>query len=190
MKIKCKKIAKYNTYLKDDLDTFSYLQKLCLGKVNPPTQKPDSIIFDKNSIIFSSPLTRAVQSIKNKENLNLLILPELKEIRFDLEKMCDFKKWKKDKSTIVRKRFKTFFINDTLLDSRKKIFREIRHLLKMVGKYPDKNIIIFSHSFRLKLIEAFVKTDGKIENSPALIRKFIKDNQKTYKFEEEFYLKI
>ena len=51
---------------------------------------------------------------------------------------------------------------------------------------PDKQIAVISHSFRLKLIEAFIKSNGQLQKHPKIIHNYIKDAEKTYKFGEGF----
>lgn len=188
MKIKCIKIPKYKTNLKDDKKTYNYLYAVGLQIRNPPSENKNVFRFEKNSIIFHSSLKRSLSSL-NKKDHNIS-LKELNEIPFDLKKMCTFKEWKIDKSKIVRKKFKDFFIADKLPLKRKVIFSEIRKIIRIAGKYKNKKVYIISHSFRLKILEAFIKTKGKIEGRPKLIHKYLFDNKKTYEFGESFTLEI
>ena len=49
---------------------------------------------------------------------------------------------------------------------------------------------MISHSFRLKIIEAYLKTQGRIMNDPKLIEKYIKNSKKTFDFGEGFDFEI
>jgi len=115
---------------------------------------------------------------------------ELAEILFDIKKLCTRKEWQKEKSNIIRRRFKEFFINDQLPIKRVEIFNEIKRVLNnCLSRSEFFDITIISHSFRLKLIEIFIETKGEIVETPVLIHKYILDDKKTYEFGEGFTLK-
>jgi hypothetical protein len=47
-------------------------------------------------------------------------------------------------------------------------------------------ISVVSHSFRLVIIRAFIKTKGHIVDDPFLIYDYMQSGQKTFTFEEKF----
>jgi hypothetical protein len=168
---------------KNPIKRFKFLSKLTLQKVNPkPLHKFKNI--KKDILIISSPLKRVSLSLVKKSDY--IIDDNLKEILFNLEEFCSFEEFKREGSVAVRKNFKKLFISDKLPESRKDIFRDIKKLINKLKSLKNKEIMVISHSFRLKLIEAYVKTNGKIEKNPKLINKFIKNNERTYHFEEGF----
>jgi hypothetical protein len=42
----------------------------------------------------------------------------------------------------------------------------------------------------MKLLQAYIETNGKIEKEPFLIHKFIKINKRTFEFGEGFNVKV
>jgi len=104
---------------------------------------------------------------------------ELREIPFPLSKLCTRDEWEEKGSVVVRKRFKEAFIKDSLLVKRTTLFDEIKSVLRLCdAEFASQDIAVVSHSFRLKLFEAFLGTNGKIVRKPELIDRFIKDDEK------------
>ena len=167
-------------------DIFEQLCDLTSQKIDPPSLFPESLDVSAD-IILSSTLKRAKDCFKKNEGEECVYLPELKEVPFALDKICSKEEWIKEKSVAVRRNFKKAFINDQLLLSRRKIFDEIRQLLSLCKKKSLKGeVAVISHSFRLALIEAYIKTKGEIEINPDLIHQYISDEKKRYEFGEGF----
>ncbi len=168
---------------KSKTQKFLFLKGLGLQKINPkPSHKFKNL--KKDVLIICSPLKRVLLSMS--KNTNYLIEDSLKEVLFDIFEFSSIEEFSKEGSILIRKKFKEFFIADKLPEKRKKLFKDIRKLLIRIKKLKVKEVMILSHSFKLKLIEAYIKTNGEIENNPQLINKFIKNNDKTYNFEEGF----
>ncbi|MEI8174432.1 MAG: hypothetical protein WCG28_00605 [bacterium] len=182
MKILFRKILDYD--LKNNKpNAFVYVCQVLSQKIDPYSLKRKGFTL-RNRVIFCSNLNRAKQCIKKDKNTKLVIIKSLNEIPFNLKLYCDKSGYKKYGSVVVRKTFKKLFIEDNLIISRKKVFKEIKELLIYIkNRYSsEKSVTIVSHSFRLKCIEAYLKTDGKITKFPKLIKKYIKDNEKTFDF--------
>ena len=78
---------------------------------------------------------------------------------------------------IVRRNFKRAFAGDSLLISREELFQEIKEVINMCRRLSKRHrVAVVSHSFRLKFIEAFLKTGGGLEKGPELIEDYILDN--------------
>lgn len=177
MKIKIIKILKYDLKTTSRGKIYDYLCSITSQEINPTTLEKNAMKL-KEPVILSSSLNRAVDCIQRKDTL---ILNLLNEIPFELSQLCTQEEWFNQGSLIVRKRFKEAFINDTLLIKRHLIFEQIEDLINICKKL-DSEIAVVSHSFRIKLIEAYIKTKGKIKDEPDLIEGFIFDNQKTLDF--------
>ncbi len=164
-----------------ETDIFQYLTDLGLQNIDPPTIsiKPLSVTAD---IILYSPLKRVSKTIVKNPELLYIESDSLKEILFNLQDFCSEEDYAKFKSHIVRKKFKQFFVENQLPIKREVIFSEIKSLLSLCNAYSDREIAVVSHSFRLKIIEAFIKTKGEIEHKPELIYEYLFDNKKTYEF--------
>lgn len=179
------KISEYETKPKNR-DVFGYICDVASQKINPSTLKSGSLRFD-TPIIFHSPLRRAVECLEVKENVRYFSDVSLREIPFDMSRMCSREEWSVERSKIVRRRFKEFFISDRLLISRNEIIRETRNFLaRCYILSKTSGITVVSHSFRLKIFEAFIKSQGGLTQTPSLIYDHIKDDKKTFEFGEGF----
>jgi hypothetical protein len=178
------KILQYQTRPSSG-DVFSYVADLAAGKIDPDTLAPGELIFEEKRV-FCSPLRRAVNCLKIDQSIQYAVLSELREIPFNLTKSIHREDWEQLGSKIVRKKFKESFVNDSLLLSRAKISKEINNILSIILAHKEPQALV-SHSFRLKIIEAFLKTDGQLFQNPELIHSFIKDEEKTYDFGEGFF---
>jgi len=186
MKIFFRKILEYDTK-KGQPDSFIYACKLLSQEVSPDSLQKGGFISLSN-IILSSNLKRAKQCIKKDISLKIIFNSSLNEIPFELASNCSKSQYEKYGSRIVRRVFKKLFIEDKLMIKRRKIFREIENLLSFIRKNfkSEKNIMILSHSFRLKCIEAYLKTSGKIIQNPELMEQYIDDSRKTFNFGQGF----
>ncbi len=63
-------------------------------------------------------------------------------------------------------------------------------MLAATYTHHRKKCVLISHSFRMKLIEAYIKTDGQIEQKPELIHKYILDDKKTFDFGKGISLNV
>lgn len=189
MKITFKKIFKYNLN-KDKTYAFEYACKVLSQQIDPISLETGKYA-PKSNIVFCSTLKRAEQCIARNRKIKIIKVGELYEIPFNLEKNCTKIRFNKEGSVVVRRVFKKLFIKDQLMKSRKLIFSEIKNLILLIKKsYPNEKVVVISHSFRLKCIQAYLETDGQIERYPRLINNYIKDNEKTFDFGEEFSVEI
>ncbi|TSC55721.1 MAG: hypothetical protein G01um101418_742 [Parcubacteria group bacterium Gr01-1014_18] len=179
------KTLKYDTK-PENRDIFEYLSQLALQKIDPPSISNASVYINAD-FVFHSPLRRVADTLERKENCQAISVDALREILFDIPKLCTREEWLYSGSSIIRNRFKSAFIADQLPVSRAELFDEIRKVLLLLASKPQSSsIYVVSHSFRLKIIEAFIKTKGMLESDPVLIHQFIWDDQKTYPFGAAF----
>jgi len=179
------KISEYETK-PSDKDVFGYLCDVVSQKIDPPTLKPRSLRSDA-SIVFHSPLRRAVECLELKGGVRYIPTPSLREIPFDMRLMCSKEEWVFGGSNLIRHKFKEFFVANRLGSSREDIIRETRNFLArcyVLSRLSE--ITVVSHSFRLKVIEAFIKSQGSLSKDPFLIYEYIKDDEKTFCFESGF----
>lgn len=166
---------------KESKDVYNYIAVVTSQEIDPPSLKNGELVLDA-SVVLHSTLKRAVDCIRKIPTTEYLAMDELREIPFDFRQMCDEQEWNEHGSVIVRRKFKEMFIADTLLVKRKQIFDDIREVSNECERRGKQDIAIVSHSFRMKIIEAFIETAGEIENNPKLIEGFIQDTEKTYDF--------
>jgi len=183
------KILKYELNPKD-VNVFTYLSDVISQKNDPPSLEQNKLELI-GSIVFHSPLRRAVECIRKIKGVKYIPLKELAEIPFDLNALCSQEEWGKERSVIVRRKFKKAFIEDKLLISRHEIWNQIEFVLsKCLLKNEASDISVVSHSFKLKLIEACIDSNKKIIKTPELINNYIFDDIKTFGFGEGFNLNI
>lgn len=179
------KILEYDTKPKDK-DTFGYLCAVASQEIDPPTLKPKSLRLD-TPVVFHSPLRRAVECLAMREDMRYISISSLKEIPFDMRSMCREEEWLAGKSSLVRRKFKEHFVENQLMMERDDIFEEIRKLLTQLYLFArTSEVSVVSHSFRMKVIEAFIGTMGRIEKEPTLIHEYIHDDRRTFGFGEGF----
>lgn len=188
MKIEFIKIPKYNLYPFDNTrDNFKFVCQLLNQEINPPSSKKMALDI-KSEIILSSQLKRARECINAPKKSKIIYLPELNEIKIDIQNMCNLEDWEKIGSSIIRKKFKEAFIKDALEISRKQIYQQYQKIFEYIK--DKKSVTIVSHTFRLILIKAIYETKGEIIENPQLIHDYIKDDKKVLNFEEKFFMDI
>jgi len=164
---------------------FNYLNLLGLQLIDPPPKKSAGLIIKADLVLYSP--ARRVREGVNLKTKNKFEILALKEITFNLKKMVTEEELSKYGSSIVRARFKKAFIKDKLPVKRTILLKEAKEIINRCLAEPSKTeIAIISHSFRLKIIEAFIKTNGQLAQNPELIHNFLKDEEKTYEFGQGF----
>lgn len=181
-----KKIAPY-TLKPKDTDVYQYLSDLTMQRIDPPSNKT-AYIDVPTKILLHSSLQRAVDSIPGRKDIETTACKALNEVPFNMDAVCGRALWEMDGSVAVREGFIESFIADTLPISRNELFREIHEALQsiQVALKQNESVTVLSHSFKMKLIEAHIKTKGLIETKPKLIHEYISREEKTYEFLEGF----
>lgn len=176
----------FRKILKYDLvgvgDTYEYLAGVTAQTIDPPSLQPGEM--HESGTVLVSPLRRARECISEQG----IVTSELREVPFDLKTVCTKEAWEKEGSVAVRRGFKQAFVDDTLLVRREELLREIQDLVSMLRgmELTNNTVVVVSHSFRMKLIEAYIGTKGALANNPGLLHQYIDDSTKTYEFGEGF----
>jgi hypothetical protein len=181
------KILPYNL-TPTGVETFQFLTDLTAQRVDPPSLHPGELRLEA-STIFTSPLRRATECIAVEQGKTIHPLHLLSEIPFELSDLCTEQEWNEYGSVIVRRRFKEKFIQDELGLSRQIMFGQIEDLISL-DKALSGSVAYISHSFRMKLIEAYIRSHGKIVEQPTLIHEYIFDDQDTYAFGAQLSLTL
>ncbi len=178
------KILAYN--LRPNLGSvYEYLVELGLQKIDPPSNCPQQLVIG-DSIVLCSSLKRAYLCLNKRMNQEIILLDALSEVVFDIREMCSLEEWQEGGSSVIRRRFRELFIEDRLPESRQKIKADIEKVLELCRRYKENDITIISHSFKLKLIQAYIETRGRLMTHPQLIEDFLFDEKKTFGFGETF----
>lgn len=170
----------------NDKDAFDRLCNIASQKIDPPSLRPGSLRLNA-SVVFYSPLRRSAECLRMERNVLYIPTPLLKEIPFDMREMCSKEEWIREKSALVRRKFRESFMEDRLMEKRGDIFRAAKEFLAQYRSFiKTSDVSAVSHSFRMKILEAFIKTKGRIEEDPSLISLYIHDDEKTFEFGEGF----
>ncbi len=162
--------------------SFSFYRNLGLQKVDPPTLHPGGLVITTAAVIYSTN-RRAQECISFANSVARVPTATLREVPFDLQKLCNNDTWQSEGSIAVRRGFLAAFVHDKLPVKRKTIFRETKYLLSLAADLSKtSDVTIVSHSFRMKILEAFVDTRGDLERSPARLGSYLREDQKTFAF--------
>lgn len=164
-------------------DAFGYVTHLLRQEIDPPSDAHACIFIPCGRSVLYSPSRRVAETISCLSGIRESS-ESLREIAFDVSRFIDERVWRSKGSAAVRDAFKEAFVTDTLIQKRSVLFTEIDMLLKRIR---DEHIdVVVSHSFRLKLIETYIRTKGKIVEHPDLIHRYLLSDQKTYPFGGSF----
>ena len=188
--VKIIKIAGYDPTMNG---RYSLYQGYCLStlQVSQPriTTTTRITAYDHEMAAFCSTLTRSQQTALllglQAEPISLL-----DEIRFDLRSLLNEQEFNTLGSGKVRERFLAAYTEDRLLESRVDIIKRVRALLSYLRSKPQDGIICVSHSFFMKVLEAYITTDGAIKTRPELLSNFISLKKHTYPYMEGFEFKL
>ncbi|MEK7497973.1 MAG: histidine phosphatase family protein, partial [Patescibacteria group bacterium] len=157
--------------------------------VTRQTYSPEIIMPEKHEKFdlptFCSSLIRCVQTAKATSCGKTVELDDLREIKFSLHDLVSKKEFETDGSVLVRKRFIEAFIKDTLLESRTQTKKRMDSLLKKLKNLPDRDYLLVSHSFYMKILQGYL-CDKELFRKPRLLRKYFDPLVKTFENGEGF----
>lgn len=148
-------------------------------------------IFNANST-YCSPRKRSIQTA-SFISPNPEILEELIEVRFKMEDFIveeDF--FGKLGNPNIRKARKTFveaLVSSRLEESYPEVLQRIESLLKIILQGKSGKIVVFSHGFFMKIVEAYIR-DKSIKNYPKDLLKYFDGDSEAFKFCEGFILEL
>lgn len=144
----------------------------------------------RSNSIYCSPRIRSIQTAKFASQ-KPKILDSLIEVRFKMEDFIDekdfFDKQGKPKVQKARKSFVKALVNSKLEESYDEVIKRIESLINTIEEDKSNKIMIFSHGFFMKIIEAYIK-DKSIKNAPQKLLNYFDGNSETFKFCEGFIL--
>lgn len=191
-----RKICAYNPTLNGKTTRFDGYNQITKGLVDPsiePLKAELAESLDVSSPIFASSLQRGRDSAqlwsKKLGIEQIYYLNELAEIKFILEDLLTEEEYNLHGSPLVRERFVSAFIQDKLPESRQQIERSVKSVFESVLAQSTGEYLLISHSFKMKIIEAYIHEKGLFSN-PELLKDFIKPQEKTYPFTQGFEVKI
>lgn len=158
------------------------LMRECLGRVEIELRQIDYLVTSK--------LKRAKETAQYlidhnlvRGNIGLKSMSCLNEIKFDMAVLCSEEEYEKQGSTIVRQRFISAFIGDTLTETRdeiKKRFNDFeKELLKLKSHY--QNILCLSHTFFIKLYTNY-KIHRELFVKPVILKNHLHPEKRLMEF--------
>lgn len=166
---------------------FEYLDGVTQQRIDPPSLRPKQLTCPE-PMVFFSPRRRVVECLADRTPAQQQMRVELCEIPFSLSALGTYREWEQGRSAFVRQKFVQAFIQDRLPVSRADIEHELRCILSDAKPFPD--IALVSHSFRMKIFQAFIETDGQLFRMPELLAHWIHPHQKTFEFGEGFSVEM
>lgn len=85
----------------------------------------------------------------------------------------------------ARRSFVNALIHDKLQEKYNSVMSRIEKIVKVVSSADEKYIVLISHGFFMKIIEAYIR-DPKIKNNPKKLLKYFSGRHETFHFCEGF----
>jgi len=115
-------------------------------------------------------------------------LDALKEIPFTLKDFCSREDFEARKSTAVRSAFVEGFATNALSLSHTQLLADIHAIEELYA--ADTYIHLVSHTFRMKVIQLYYKTNGKLFEQPEMIRALLPIHEHLLTFGETIVLDV
>lgn len=164
--------------------SFDYVCSILDQTVDPPSLAPHQLRL-QTDIVYHSILGRAIDCMQYEQGKTYKAQSELNEVAFTLADACTEQEWLSLGSKKVREVFIHKFLDDSLSISRVTLFNQVHGLLSNILSNARSTTLV-SHSFRMKLYEAYIFTQGRIVDVPELIREYIVVDKKTFEFGQSF----
>ena len=164
------KILSYDVYGTHKEGRFNRVCNLLNQTLDPSTLEPAGLSAE-NKDVFISPRKRAISCLNQVTANSITVLPALNEIAFDLERVCTHAEFEAKGSVAVRSAFLELFIKNQLSINHKTLQEECEHLLTISKDNPDA--LAISHTFRLRLLETYLKTNRQLFEEPTLLSKHL-----------------
>ncbi len=147
---------------------FKVLAELASGKRNPSIDKKftesllekSTIPFPKIKVIYTSPAKRAVETAKliaSKNHAKIVKIPELREIGFDLVKICGHKK--KGRFNLNKLNLSVLRAmaegkgSESVLEANRRVNKALRDILSR----SKQETLVITHDFLMRIIELRIK---------------------------------
>ena len=149
--------------------------------------KNNNILVNKNNAVCSTS-KRTIQTAQYFGFMSIKTIPILNEIKFDLGKLLTEKEFNKYGSSLVRTRFIEAFISNDLNEKRQNIQNRINLLIDYIKN--NEFTTYFSHSFFMKILQAYIESKYQLFESPEILYHFIDANKPTYEYGKGFVIKL
>lgn len=184
------KTLPYDPRQSEDQDMFSGFRCVTLQEFDPGILQQVLAHKTKSGVAFVSSARRAQDTARAQGYTKLQETTLFNEVLFDLESLLTEKEFEQSGSSIVRERFVEAFVANRLLEPRPLLKARVRAVVQLAQGAEEQVVTCFSHSFFMKLVEAYVKTGGRVFDEPELLAKFMPPRQPTYPYGKGVTLKI
>lgn len=193
-KIQFRKVLKYDPTIEGTYTLYQGYSKSVKHETDPEIISiQHTKLKYKPDCILSSPLLRARKTAEvfaTEYGISEIILHnDLIEIPFNLNKLVSETEFIQKGSTWVRKRFIESFISNSLEEKHASINKRIDNVLTMLYHSSESRFLLISHSFYMKIFEAYLEYPELFKN-PELIRNKFDFKRKTYSFGEGFIFQL
>ena len=139
-------------------------------------------------LVFCSPTKRSIKTAKFITS-KPQVFHELYEVFYSMNNFINevefFDADKKPNVQKARTGFVQGLINNRLQESYGQAIRRVEDILKILEQVTDGKVVVVTHGFFLKIIEAYIK-DKSIKNNPRRLLKYFDGKKETFKFCEGF----
>jgi Histidine phosphatase superfamily (branch 1) len=194
MNVFVRKIAQYHPE-HDGLDRYDGYEEITTKRFDPPIVATDETVVLPEGVaaIVSSDALRAKQTVDlytKSIALPTSFSPLFTEVTFSLKKRVTKDEYQEYGSNLVRERFIQAFVSDALDESREELKLRIRSCLTVIEEQKAHDLLVISHSFFMKILEIYVKTDAMLFDQPELFAEHVDPTKKLYNFNTGFDFEI
>lgn len=146
-----------------------------------------SQIVPASDLILTSPTRRSSMSGKSINN-TIYSSPLLYEVKYRMDNFIDRNDFyinNVPNVTKARKAFVRALIDSELEESYSEVLKRVSSLLELVNARSATTIVLFSHGFFLKIVEAYIR-DQEIITKPQKLLRYFTGEVETFKFCEGF----
>jgi broad specificity phosphatase PhoE len=140
-------------------------------------------------VVFSSAQKRSIDTAK-LIGKNVKVLDVLKEVEYFMEDFITEEEFYENGVANVQKARTAFvhgFIENKLQEKYVDVISRIEILLSILYNVPEDKVVLFSHGFYLKIIEAYIK-EPEIKDNPNNLLSYFDGKSETFKFCEGFII--
>lgn len=156
------------TYRINGLDLYDSFDAVARREVDPHISPPTTESLARlKSVTEKSDLVYISDTCRSRETASFLsksftITPLLNEIQYSMHDFIekDVFVTMSENVTYARKSFFRAYINNKLREEHKAIISRIDQIFEMIDREDAENVLLISHGFFIKLVEAYVRLPG------------------------------
>lgn len=151
---------------KQEIDPSVDTSKISVGK------SAENYLLKKYDVLYVSESQRtsdtATELLKTISLPPKIKLQELNEIVFDPSKLVTEKEYDKEKLSVIRKRLFKALVDDTNIESGKKVAQRIQKLDRVLKENQADNVLVITHGFFMRYLDIFYRQKSQDFSEVAL----------------------